>query len=157
MFTHQLNRSLLISGIALSAASISACDVGNAAPMANSRAFLHATPAQILKVQDWRAERGTTWRDQLNKGNSATPVAPPQPSLAPPNYNTNLGYGLPGYSYSGPNYDRYVNDAYKSTSTGNSAPTGPDPGLSTCPQRTDTTEPSTQTYFGLDGKRYPCP
>lgn len=151
MFTHQSTRSLLIAATCLYGS------FANAAPFVNSRALPSAVAPQILTVQDWRAERGTTWRDQLNKGNSATPVAPPPPSLAPPNYNTNLGYGLPGYSYSGPNYDRYVNDAYKSTSTGDSAPTGPDPGVSTCPQRTDTTEPSTQTYFGLDGKRHPCP
>ena len=107
--------------------------------------------------QDWRAERGTTWRDQLNKAiHRRRSLAT---TFATPNYGTTLGYGLPGYSYSGPTYDRYVTDANRSaTSTGaQHIPPAVDPGLSSCPQRADTNEPSTQTYFGSDGKRHPCP
>ena len=156
MSTHKSIRSSLMAGVVLSAASFAPCGVGDAAPVVNSHGVLNAVPAQVLTVQDWRAERGTTWRDQLNKGNQPATVAPPRP-FATPNYGTNLGYGLPGYSYSGPTYDRYVTNANRATSTGDNTSTGVDPGLSSCPQRTDTNEPSTQTYFGNDGKRHPCP
>lgn len=128
-------------------------------------ALVGLASANMAAGQDWRADRGRTWRDDSSYRGTPPAQSAPKPAVGPATGNTlgsnpSLGYGLPGYSYSGPSYDRYVTDANRSTSTGNTTTTysnDADPGLATCPQRTDTSKPSEQTYFGSDGQRHPCP
>jgi hypothetical protein len=138
------------------AAMLCVSGLADAAP--GSRALLGAAPSQVITVQDWRADRGRTWRDDLT---SRAPVPQSAPTPAPrniPDAGTTLGYGPRGYSYSGPAYDRYVTGNNPSYNTGiPDSTSGPDTGLSSCPAPAEDGTPSGATYFGSDGKRHPCP
>jgi hypothetical protein len=139
------------------AAGFAICGTAEAVPVPGSQSLRKAVPNVIVTVQDWRADRGRTWRDDLTT-RAPVPQSAPPPAVRNFVPDTTLGYGPRGYSYSGPAYDRYVTGNNPSYNTGTPGATpGADTGLSSCPPPLETGTPSGATYFGSDGKRRPCP
>jgi hypothetical protein len=151
--------SVRLFALALSTcAGFAWCGAAAATPAVASRALLKAVPTEIVRVQDWRADRGRTWRDDLTANAPVARSAPPAPNpTLVPNYGTTLGYGPRGYSYSGPAYDRYITGSQPSTTTGDNVARTSSAGVASCPPRSETGAPSGASYFGSDGARHPCP